>query len=185
MACARRPCRKFPAELGIPSRLTQSVLRTLAATRLVTEVTGTEAAFVPARPLDAINAYDILIAMRTGTGQELPLREEPALAEIYGEFARIEQAERNAAAGISLLALANRVPPRAALPEPEKIEPEKIVSAVTLAEKISEPQLVETPKPAPFPEKVEAETEPPEPVAENKPPRREVVRPEENTDFPL
>jgi len=102
-----RPATVFQlsAELGIPSRLTQSVLRTLAHTNLVTEVAGAEAAFVPARPLETINAYDILLALRTGTGQELPLRDEPALAEIYGEFTRIEKAEREAAASISLLAL--------------------------------------------------------------------------------
>lgn len=173
---------QISAELGVPSRLTQSVLRTLAATRLVTEVTGAEAAFVPARPLDAINAYDILIAMRTGTGQELPLPEEPALAEIYGEFARIEQAERNAAAGVSLLALANRVPPSPALTAPQHIEPEKTVANKLTAEKIPESEPVEIPKPAPFPEKFET----PEPVVEkSEPPRREVVRPEEHTDFPL
>jgi len=74
--------------------------------------------------------------MRTGVGQELPMCEEPALAEIYGEFARIEQAERNAAAGVSLLALANRVPPRAALAEPKNVEPEKVVKAAPAAEKI-------------------------------------------------
>jgi membrane protein len=177
---------QLSAELGVPSRLTQSVLCTLAATRLVTEVAGAEAAFVPARPLDAINAYDILIALRTGTGQELPMSEEPALAEIYGEFARIEQAERNAAAGISLQTLINRVPPRAALVEPQTVAAEKTVFIAPVVEKISEPEMIETPKPAPFPEKVEEITEPPEPVVEkNEPPRREVVRPEENTDFPL
>ncbi len=178
---------QLSAELGIPSRLTQSVLGTLAATRLVTEVAGAEeAAFAPARPLDAINAYDILLAMRTGTGQELPMREEPALAEIYGEFARIEQAERNAASTVSLLALTNRVPPRAALAEPQTVAAEKTVFVAPGVEKISEPEPVEIPKPAPFPEKVEVKMETPEPVAEKKePPRREVVRPEENTDFPL
>lgn len=106
---------EISAELGVPSRLTQSVLRTLAATRLVAEVAGAEAAFVPGRPLEAINAYDILLAMRTGGGQEFPLSEIPELAEIYGEFARIEQAERDAAAGVSLLVLANGQAPRAAL----------------------------------------------------------------------
>jgi membrane protein len=173
---------QIATELGVPSRLTQSVLRTLAATRLVTEVAGAEAAFVPARPLDAINAHDILLAMRTGTGQELPMRDDSSLAEIYGEFARIEQAERNAAAGVSLLALANRVPPRAALAEPKKVEPEKTVEAVQVAEIKSEPEPVEIPKPAPFPEKIET----PEPVVEKaEPPRREVVRPDEHMDFPL
>jgi membrane protein len=176
---------QLSAELGIPSRLTQSVLRTLVATQLVTEVSGAEAAFAPARPLDAINAYDILIAMRTGTGQELPLREEPALAEIYGEFARIEQAERAAAAGITLLALTNRVPPRAALAEPQTVAPEKTVALAPVVEKIAEPERVQVPPPAPIPEKNEEEIATPEPVAEQPEPRREVVRPEENTDFPL
>ena len=176
---------QISAELGVPSRLTQSVLRTLAATRLVSEIAGAEAAFVPARPLEAINAHDILLAMRTGTGQELPFPEDPALAEIYGEFARIEQAERDAAASISLLALTNRIPPRAALAEPQKTEPEKTIEAAHVVEKILEPQPVTIPKPAPFLEKLES----PEPVAENeepaKPPRRETVRPAEHTDFPL
>lgn len=173
---------QISTELGVPSRLTQSVLRTLAATRLVAEVTGAEAAFVPARPLDAINAYDVLIAMRTGGGQELPLPEDSALAEIYGEFARIEQAERNAAAGISLLALAGRVPPRAALAEPKNAEPEKKTASAPAAEKIAEPEPVEIPKPPPFPEIMET----PDPVAEKaEPPRRETVRPDEHTDFPL
>jgi membrane protein len=176
---------QLSAELGVPSRLTQSVLRTLAAMQLVTEVTGAEAAFVPARPLDAINAYDILIAMRTGTGQELPMREEPALAEIYGEFARIEQAERRAAAGISLLALTNRVLPRAALPAPSDAAPEKTILIAPVAEKISEPEIVAPVKPAPVPEKVGEKIEMPAPLAQTEPPRRDVVRPDEHTDFPL
>ena len=177
---------QLSAELGIPSRLTQSVLRTLAATRLATETAGAEeAAFAPARPLDAINAYDILIALRTGTGQELPMHEEPALAEIYGEFARIEAAERTAASGITLLTLINRVPPHAVLAEPQAVVPEKTVFTTPVVEKISEPKMVEPPMHAPFPEKVAEKIETPEPVAEEKPPRREVVRPEENTDFPL
>jgi membrane protein len=115
----QRPATIFQlsAELGIPSPLTQSVLRTLAHTRLVMEVAGVETAFVPARPLDAINAYDILLAMRTGTGQDLPRCEEPELAGIYGEFARIEKAERETASAISLLDLTNRLPAPAALPE--------------------------------------------------------------------
>lgn len=172
-------------ELGIPSRLTQSVLRTLSATRLVTEVAGVDEAFTPARPLDTINAHDILLAMRTGTGQELPLPADPALAEIYGEFARIEQAERETASAISLLALANHRPARAEIAEPKSVEPEKQPSApaataeapktetaTVFAEKISEP--VEDKKPESI--------SPPEPAA---PPRREVVMPEENRGFPL
>ncbi len=174
---------QIAAELGVPSRLTQSVLRTLTATRLVTEAAGAEAAFMPARPLEDINAYDILIAMRTGTGQELPLPEDATLAEIYGEFSRIEHAERTAASGISLLVLANRLRSQPALAEPQQRQPEKIVPTVTLAEKMSEPAAMEPPKPAPFPEKVD-DTTPPQPPVAPDPPRRDVARPDEK-DFPL
>lgn len=120
-----RPATVFQlsTELGIPSPLTQSVLRPLTHLRLVTEVAGAEAAYVPARPLETITAYDILLAMRTGVGQELPVRDEPALVEIYGEFARIEKAEREIAAAISLRELADRLaaaPPEKQLPPAEK-----------------------------------------------------------------
>ena len=182
---------QLSSELGIPSRLTQSVLRTLAHTQLVTEVAGAEASFVPARPLETINAYDILLALRTGTGQELPLREEPALAEIYGEFTRIEQAERAAAASISLLALASRVPLRAALANPEtaaadkpaaeiktSVEPEQLPTqpapAVLSAEKFAELPVEKSDIKTAFPEPAEKIITP-----------REVVRPEENREFPL
>ncbi len=172
-------------ELGIPSRLTQSVLRTLGVTRLVTEVAGAEAAFVPARPLDAINAYDILLAMRTGTGQELPLRDEPALAEIYGEFARIEKAERVAASAISMLALVNRMTAPAALPASEKVEVEIIPPAAPLAEKASEPETLESQFPELPTDKTAVKMAAPAPPPETVPARREVVLPDENRGFPL
>ena len=166
---------QLSSELEIPSRLTQSVLRTLAHTRLVTEIAGEEAAFVPARPLPDINAYDILLAMRTGNGQELPRRTQPALAEIYGEFARLEQAERTAAAGISLLTLVQRAPVRAALPEPEIILAEE--KQPVFAEKIVEEKVV-----APEPEIISPPGKISEP--EKNISRREVVQPGER-EFPL
>jgi len=179
---------QLSSELGIPSRLTQSVLRTLAHMRLVTEVAGAESAFVPARPLDTINAYDIILALRTGTGQELPLREEAALSEIYGEFSRIEKAEREAASAISLLALANRVPPSAVLTEPKTIRAEKQIADTEPAatvEKIS-PALekIEPPTATVHSEKIEVKVEVPD-AGEKPIARREVVTPDENREFPL
>ena len=180
---------QLSTELGIPSRLTQSVLRTLAHMQLVTEVAGAEAAFVPARPLENINAYDVLLALRTGTGQELPLREEPALAEIYGEFTRIEKAEREAASAISLFALASRVAPRAALAEPKIVEDEKPVADVKIisASEIFPPAPETSPagkNPEPEVGKIAAKTEAPQPI-EDIAARREVVMPDENREFPL
>ena len=109
---------EISTELGIPSRLAQQILRTLLAARLVTEVGGPEAAYAPARPLESINAHQILHALRTGAGQELPMRDEPARAEVYGEFARIEEAERQAASSVTLLALVNRAQARREITAP-------------------------------------------------------------------
>jgi membrane protein len=182
----RRPATisQLSTDLGIPSRLTQSVLRILAHQQLVTEVAGPEAAFVPARPLETINAYDILLALRTGTGQELPLREDPALAEIYGEFARIEKAERAAASTVSLLALTYRITPPAVLPATTPVQVEKVIAP---AARPAEPEpaaattvAVPTEATSPVPEKIEVRT----PPAPPEPPRRPVAMPSEN-DFPL
>ena len=127
--------------------------------------------------------------MRTGTGQELPLREEAALSEIYGEFARIEQAERETASTISLLALANRIPLRAEIAAPKMVETEKQLPAAVPVVKLPTP---EPEKEIPFAEKITAPVEEktvvatkssePTPVSTA---RREVVMPDENREFPL
>jgi membrane protein len=99
---------KISTELGIPTRLAQQVLQPLLAARLVVEIGGNEPGYTPARPLDAINAHHILHALRAGGGQSLPMRDGPVRAEVLGEFARIEEAEQQAASSITLLALVNR-----------------------------------------------------------------------------
>ncbi|HZF00547.1 MAG TPA: YhjD/YihY/BrkB family envelope integrity protein [Methylomirabilota bacterium] len=98
---------RMSAEIGIPSKLVQQILQPLLAARIVTEIAGAEAAFTPARPLDDINAHHILRAMRV-QGQETATRDEPVRAEVLGEFAKIEEAERDAASKITVSALVNR-----------------------------------------------------------------------------
>jgi membrane protein len=102
---------QMSAEIGIPSKLVQQILQPLLAARIVTEIAGAEAAFTPARPLDDINAHHILRAIRV-QGQETATRDEPARAEVLGEFAKIEEAERDAASRITLSALVNRAQAR-------------------------------------------------------------------------
>ncbi len=101
-----------PTDLGealaVPARLVQDLLQTLLGARLVVAVAGVEIAYAPARPLETITCHDILLALRAGQGQELATREEPARFEVYGEFARIIEAERKAAENVTLLALVNR-----------------------------------------------------------------------------
>jgi membrane protein len=99
---------QISTELGIPTKLAQQVLQPLLAARLVTEIAGAEPAYLPARPLDAINAHHVLRAVRAGAGQDIATRDEPSRAQVLGEFAKIEEAERAAASSVTLLALVNR-----------------------------------------------------------------------------
>ena len=94
--------------LTVPTRLVQQVMQTLSAARLVTEAAGAELAYVPARPLENITCHDILLALRASQGQEVATRDELTRGEVYGEFHRIEEAERQAAATVTMLALASR-----------------------------------------------------------------------------
>jgi membrane protein len=104
-------------DLAVPTRLIQQILRILASARLVVETAGLQMAYVPARPIETITCHDILLAMRATQGEDLATRDEPARAEVYGEFHRIQEAERQAAASVSMLALVNRTGEHPALPE--------------------------------------------------------------------
>jgi len=172
---------EISAELGVPSKLAQQVLQTLLAARLVVETNGGESAYTPARPLEAINAHHVLLAMRAGTGQELLSRDEPVRAEIFGEFARIEEAEKQAASAITMLALVHRAQARleitAPATEPEKQIPlppeskDEIIEPIPEAPAKSEP-VISSPAETKISElpKTEMDVEP----------QREFVHPEEN-----
>ncbi|MEI7935714.1 MAG: YhjD/YihY/BrkB family envelope integrity protein [Verrucomicrobiota bacterium] len=108
---------EISAALAVPTRLVQQLMQTLSAARLVAEAAGAEAAYLPARPLETITCHDILLALRASQGQELATRDEPARAEVYGEFHRIEEAERQAASSVTMLALVNRAQARPSLTE--------------------------------------------------------------------
>jgi membrane protein len=99
---------QISAQICIPTKLVQQVLRPLQAARLVTELAGAEPAYLPTRPLEDITAHNILRAIRAAPGTDIATRDEPARAEVLGEFAKIEQAERDAASRVTLLTLANR-----------------------------------------------------------------------------
>jgi hypothetical protein len=101
---------ELSTELSIPSRLTHRVLQTLSDAHLVTQAACEGAAYVPARPLDTITAHHILRALRAGAGKELLPDDTSELAGIYGDFARIEAAERAAAEKISVLTLVRHLP---------------------------------------------------------------------------
>ncbi|HZL41656.1 MAG TPA: YhjD/YihY/BrkB family envelope integrity protein [Verrucomicrobiae bacterium] len=119
---------EMSSELGIPSRLVQQVLQTLAAAHLIVEISGAEPAYTAGRPLEAITAHHVLMAMRATPGQELQTREEPVREEVYGEFARIQEAEKQVASTISLLALVQRAEARLETSSPALADSEMKIS---------------------------------------------------------
>jgi membrane protein len=112
------------AELGVPSRLVQQVLQTLLAAHLIVEISGSEPAYIPARPLENITAHHVLMAMRATQGQELVTRDEPIREEVYGEFARIQEAERRVASSVSILTLVDRAETRLEISPPPRPDEE-------------------------------------------------------------
>ncbi len=121
---------EMSTELGIPSRLVQQVLQTLLAARLVVEISGLDPAYSPARPLENINAHHVLMAMRALQGQELVTRDEPVREEVYGEFARIQEAEKKVASGVSMSALVNRAEARLQISTPPPPDEMKLKPAL-------------------------------------------------------
>ncbi|MDD5138906.1 MAG: YhjD/YihY/BrkB family envelope integrity protein [Verrucomicrobiales bacterium] len=174
---------KISVELGIPSRLVQQVVQTLLAARLVVETGGNEPGYAPARPLDTITAHDVLRALRTGAGQELLMRDGPVRVEVYGEFARIEKAERDAAEAITLLALVSRAETKLAL---AATEPEKQIAAAIENKFAEESPAPVSPAPATTtPVEIESEVVGPTKATISPAPKRTVTLPDEDREFPL
>jgi len=96
------------SKIGVPTRLVHRTMRTLCAARLIVETAGSETGYLPARPMEAITCHDILLALRATEGRELATRDEPTRSEVFGEFQRIQEAERAAASSVTMLALAHR-----------------------------------------------------------------------------
>ncbi|HWV98257.1 MAG TPA: YhjD/YihY/BrkB family envelope integrity protein [Candidatus Acidoferrum sp.] len=109
-------------QLAVPTRLVRHIMQTLSGARLVVETAGAESAYLPARPMERITCHDMLQAMRASQGQELSTRDEPGRAEVYGEFQRIQEAERLAASSVSMLALVQRAQPQIEAREARALE---------------------------------------------------------------
>lgn len=101
--------------LVVPSRLVQQIMETLLAAGLIVEVAGEETAYSPARALETINCHHILLALRAGQGQEIETRDDPARAEVFGEYEKIVEAEQATASRVTVLTMVNRAEELAAL----------------------------------------------------------------------
>ncbi|MCX7866199.1 MAG: YihY family inner membrane protein [Limisphaera sp.] len=103
------------ASLGVPPRLCREILGQLQRAGLLWELAGPEPAYVPARPLETISLHDVLLAMRTENGSPMAPALEPAGGEIWGEYQRIQAAEKQTAAAITLRELVHRLGARPVL----------------------------------------------------------------------
>jgi len=101
------------AALAVPSRLISQLVQPLLNAKLLVEVADPEIAYTPARPLDQITAYDVLMALRLGQGMELETRDDGARQQVRDKFDSIYEAERDTAGAVSLEALASGTPPEA------------------------------------------------------------------------
>ncbi|MHB8521635.1 MAG: YihY/virulence factor BrkB family protein [Limisphaerales bacterium] len=100
--------------LGVPSRLVSRILQVLLDAALVVEVVGLETAYTPARPLEKITGQDILMALRTGQGNQPATRDEPTCQPVRDEYERILAIEQQAAGAVELRSLVERAQAAAA-----------------------------------------------------------------------
>lgn len=100
---------ELSARIAVPSRLAHSVLQTLLKAGLLIEVAGMDTAYAPARPLENITCHDILHSMRSGSGVDVPTRDDASRTRIQQEVIRIREAEEQIATNTSLLNLVKQI----------------------------------------------------------------------------
>jgi membrane protein len=89
--------------LDVPTRLVMQVLKSLVLAHLAIESSSPrEPGYVPGRPLEQISARDILHALRSTGGQELPTADDAQRSRVRSEFERIFTVEARASAAVNL-----------------------------------------------------------------------------------
>lgn len=104
--------RELAEALGVSTRLIAQLLAPLGQAGLLLEVAGQEPAYAPARPLDQITAQEILDALRAGNGHDLVTNDDPLKPVVQSELQAIQEAERAAAAAVSLQRLLGKDKPQ-------------------------------------------------------------------------
>ncbi len=92
--------------LDVPLRLVSRLLAAFVEGRLLLEVSGREIRYTPARPVEDINAHDVLQALRAGQGREPVTRDDAQRPGVRAQFDRILSSERAASAPVTLALLA-------------------------------------------------------------------------------
>lgn len=100
---------QLSTDLGVPYQLACSVLVPLVNAGLLVEIQGEESSYTPGRPLDRINEEQILTALRTGQGSDLATTDDDACVVVREEYARVQEAEKQVAEGVTLQAVVMRL----------------------------------------------------------------------------
>lgn len=100
-------------QLGIPPRLAANLLRSLATAGLLHETAGSDATYVPARPLTEMTVQAILLAIRTAHGRDLATAEDPGRVPVAHALDAVRHAEGLAAASVTVAQLVAAVPAEA------------------------------------------------------------------------
>ena len=94
--------------LGIPPKLSITLLKSMTDTRLLTETVGSESSYVPARPIDKITVHSVLVALRTANGQDLVTAEDSLREVIRSELTAVRLAESDRADDLTLADLVRK-----------------------------------------------------------------------------
>ncbi len=94
--------------MAVPPKLAKDVLQSLFATHLLREAAGSEVGYLPARPLDQINVWQILHSIRAGQGHDVITAADDARPLVRAEFDAIAEVEAGRARSTTLGQLVER-----------------------------------------------------------------------------
>jgi len=104
------PLSGLASEMAVPARLATGILQSLTQAHLIAETTGGDPGYAPARPLDQITTRDILKALRTGQGSDLPTAPDASRPIVQAEFSAILAAEESRSGRVTLADLVQKLP---------------------------------------------------------------------------
>jgi membrane protein len=97
---------ELSTKLGVPSRLTATVLSSLEDALLVVETNGAEdPGYLPARPIQQMTVQQVIHAIRKGQGTDLVTASDPLRATVQAEFAAVQAAEASRSTKVTMAEL--------------------------------------------------------------------------------
>ena len=92
--------------LGVPTGLAGKLLQALVSARLLAENQQSEAAYLPARPLEKITCHDVLHALRSNQNGSVSTRDDTMREQVRDHSERFQEGQKAAASNVTLAALA-------------------------------------------------------------------------------